>query len=253
MDRRHLASAITAHNPHLLRAARWAYGSPSPLLTRSDAGKVENLLLSSQGVRQGDPLGPLLFSYGYRGRLDRLAGIFADSKADFSAYLDDTVVWLPHNNQSPLSMREQAQAALNLIVEDFRDNEEDGLSLNVAKCHVHTTAEIRVSGVQLLGTCVGTENFRRTFLTGKVEAMMQEFPSPRAAPPSSLPPSAGVRGSHALAPASLSRLYRPRRAVETGDRSPPRICTDLVRSSGPRRGRARVDLSTDPSWRPRPS
>jgi reverse transcriptase-like protein len=172
MDRRHLASALATYNPHLLRAARWAYGSPSPLLMRSEAGQVETLLLSSQGVRQGDPLGPLFFSYGFRERLDRLAGTFADDKADFSAYLDDTVVWVPHNDQSPLPMREQAQAALNSIVEDFRDHDEDGLSLNVAKCHVHTVAEIRVAGVQLLGTCVGTEAYRRVFLTAQIEAML---------------------------------------------------------------------------------
>lgn len=172
IDRRHLATALAAYNPHLLRAARWAYGSASPLLMRSEDGKVENLLLSSQGVRQGDPLGPLFFSYGYRGRLERLAELPALRSAEFSAYLDDTVVWLPHDPASNLSMREQAQAALKCIAVDFRDHTLDGLSLNLAKCQIHTTADLKVTGVQLLGTCVGTESYRRTFLSSKVEDLV---------------------------------------------------------------------------------
>jgi hypothetical protein len=172
MDRRHLASALHTHNPHLLRAARWAYGSASPLLMRSDSGKVEEMLLSSQGVRQGDPLGPLFFSYGYRERIERLETLLGPFQAEISAYLDDTVIWLPADPLSNRSMREQAQSALDLIAADFRDHTEDGMSLNLAKCHFHTTAEIQESGVQLLGTAVGTESFRRVFLLSKVETML---------------------------------------------------------------------------------
>ena len=88
---------------------------------RSESGQVEPLLLSSQGVRQGDPLGPLFFSYGYRERLERLAALPALRNADFSAYLDDTMVWIPHDPQSELSIHDQAQAALSAIANDFRD------------------------------------------------------------------------------------------------------------------------------------
>jgi hypothetical protein len=139
---------------------------------RSDSGRVEPALLSSQGVRQGDPLGPLFFSYAYRGRLVRLATLPALRDADISAYLDDTVVWLPHDPLSPLSAREQAQAALEAVAADFRDNQDDGLSLNLAKCRIHTVSELRESGVQLLGTCVGTDTFRERFLAAKIEDMM---------------------------------------------------------------------------------
>ena len=172
MDRGHLATALRTHNPRLYRAARWAYGSDSHLLMRSESGRVEPLLLSSQGVRQGDPLGPLFFSYGYRGRLERLALLPALRDADISAYLDDTVVWVPHDPLSPLSAREQAQAVLDAIAADFRDNPADGLSLNLAKCRIHTTADLRESGVQFLGTCVGTDSYRERFLAAKVEEMV---------------------------------------------------------------------------------
>jgi hypothetical protein len=172
IDRGHLASALLRHNPRLYRATRWAYGTESHLLMRTESGTIEPMLLSRQGVRQGDPLGPLLFSYGYRGRLERLATLPALRDADFHAYLDDTIVWIPHDPLSPLTLQEQAQAALAAIAEDFRDHSEDGLSLNLAKCRVHTIADLRESGVQLLGTCVGTESFRQRFLASKVEDMI---------------------------------------------------------------------------------
>ena len=175
IDRRHLATAIAAHNPRLLRAARWAYGSASPLLMRSDTGQIEQLLLSSQGVRQGDPLGPLFFSYGYRGRLDRLAELLAPTKAEFSAYLDDTVVWVPYDDQSSLTMLEQAKLVLLSIEADFRDSPDDGLTLNMAKCHISTTAQIQEAGVNLLGTAVGTVAYRETFLRRKVETLLRKI------------------------------------------------------------------------------
>jgi hypothetical protein len=79
---------------------------------------------------------------------------------------------VPHDPLSSLSMREQAQAAFNSIVADFAGHTDDGLSLNVGKCQLWTTDEIRVNGVKLLGTCVGSEDYRRVFLTGKVETML---------------------------------------------------------------------------------
>lgn len=169
IDRRHLASALADCNPQLLRAARWAYGSPSPLLMRSEAGHVQELLLSAQGVRQGDPLGPLLFSYGFRDRLRRLADLQQLRNSEISAYLDDTLVWLPKDPNSDLTLQEQAQAALDAIAADFRAHTDDGLSLNLAKCQIHTTQDLSHSGVKFLGTCVGTEDFRKAFLAHKVE------------------------------------------------------------------------------------
>jgi hypothetical protein len=172
MDRGHLATALSIHNPRLYRAARWAYGSDSPLLMRSESGRVEASLLSRQGVRQGDPLGPLFFSYGYRSRLERMATIPALRDVDMFAYLDDTVVWVPHDPLGALSPQEEAQAALDAIALDFFDNPGDGLSLNLAKCRIHTTAGLRESGVQFLGTCVGTDSYRQRFLQAKVENMV---------------------------------------------------------------------------------
>lgn len=130
------------------------------------------MLLSRQGVRQGDPLGPLFFSYGYRERLERLGSLPALRRADISAYLDDTVIWIPTDPRSPLSTHEQAQLALDAIAADFRDQPADGLSLNLAKCRIHTISDLRASGVELLGTCVGTDTFRERFLAAKIEDMV---------------------------------------------------------------------------------
>ena len=49
---------------------------------------------------------------------------------------------------------------------------EDGLSLNLAKCRINTTADLRESGVPFLGTCVGTDNYRERFLAAKIEDMV---------------------------------------------------------------------------------
>ena len=44
------------------RLAAWSYSRPSPLLLRGSDGQVAGVLQSCEGVRQGDPLAPLLFA-----------------------------------------------------------------------------------------------------------------------------------------------------------------------------------------------
>jgi len=56
--------------PELFKAARWAYATPSDLIVKflvpAPDGTFQQTIPSSQGVRQGDPLGPLLFSLAIR-------------------------------------------------------------------------------------------------------------------------------------------------------------------------------------------
>jgi hypothetical protein len=62
---------------------QWSYGDATELVLIN--GKV--IGLSSTGVRQGDPLGPLFFSLGFMESLLQTKGAFPE--ISLLAYLDD--------------------------------------------------------------------------------------------------------------------------------------------------------------------
>ena len=96
------------HFPALARWVTWCYQSPSNLQF-GDA-----ILQSSNGVQQGDPLGPLLFSAG----IQPLAAGLKQGSVDFSIfYLDDGVLAGSLADVSDaLTKLQQAAAALGLAV-----------------------------------------------------------------------------------------------------------------------------------------
>ena len=104
--------AVTLHVPELLAFASSAYGAPSILRFGDE------LILSEEGVQQGDPLGPLFFSLALNGPLQDLAGEFV------AGYLDDVSVGGRVEAVSAEVVRFEANAATI------------GLRLNHAKCEV---------------------------------------------------------------------------------------------------------------------
>ena len=64
LSRKSIAAAIKTQAPAFFQMAKWAYDSPTPLYLRGNENVT--VLKSSEGVRQGDPLGPLFFSLGIR-------------------------------------------------------------------------------------------------------------------------------------------------------------------------------------------
>jgi hypothetical protein len=71
VDRRDTAEVLRQYAPVLYRAGRWAYDCTSSLSLSSPEG-IQNIT-SAQGVRQGDPMGPLMFSLGIGALLRDLA------------------------------------------------------------------------------------------------------------------------------------------------------------------------------------
>lgn len=154
ISRRTVAAGTLAHAPDFYRAAKWIYGSPAPLITPTG-----ETIQSEEGVRQGDPLGPLFFSIGIR---DTLAELQERLGSDYLvlSYLDDIYIL-----SSSSDAVERAERYLR-----------DGpLQLNQQKCSTYAIEEIRAGAVALeaLGSCIGGIEARRAFLKGKIDQLEQ--------------------------------------------------------------------------------
>jgi hypothetical protein len=78
-----LLAAVTQRCPTLLPMVAWAYGQHSRLLVQHS----QEVVSSQSGVRQGDPLGPLLFALTLQGPLEQVAEM---GLARPVAFADDT-------------------------------------------------------------------------------------------------------------------------------------------------------------------
>jgi hypothetical protein len=118
VDRRDIAEGLRQYAPILYRAGRWAYGCNSSLVLGSPEGR--HIIHSAQGVRQGDPMGPLMFSLGIRSLLRDLASTLGPERL-ILAYLDDIYILSPDDQAL-----EQTLA--------FFDERQPSIRLNPAKC-----------------------------------------------------------------------------------------------------------------------
>jgi len=157
ISRASVAAGVLQHAPSLFRAAKWAYNEPSQLVVIGKDGEPV-ILTSSEGVRQGDPLGPLLFSIGARNVLANLASDMGEGHAVLG-YLDD--LYLLSEQPGALGTAEASLA-----------NNSAGLDLNVAKCKEVALEDVAREGLKVLGTCVGSSDARAAFLAAKVEEQM---------------------------------------------------------------------------------
>ena len=155
LDRGDLAKAVKRFSPGLWKMAKWAYDESSQLVLSGQGGE-RHVLKSSQGVRQGDPLGPLLFSIGIRKTLEDLA-VYLGPETVVLSYLDDVYI---------LS---KSRGTFQDVVTFFSDSRLS-LQLNVTKSFSTSVAEIKDTGLAMLGSVIGPSQTRRDFLLEKVEA-----------------------------------------------------------------------------------
>jgi hypothetical protein len=146
MPRRLIAEGLRLHGKGLYRCARWAYEDSSQLFV-SGASDDSDPLNSSHGVRQGDPLGPFLWSLAYPPILDRLEKFLGEEECLIVSYLDDT--YILSRSQDPLPK-----------VVEFYSRPENCLQLNQSKCKTVSSGDVRVNGFEVLGTVIGPEPVR---------------------------------------------------------------------------------------------
>ncbi|GFZ48405.1 hypothetical protein JCM24511_06153 [Saitozyma sp. JCM 24511] len=129
---------------------------PSDLILTNRNTGATYTLSSAQGVRQGDPLGPLIFSVGIQALLDDLATTLGPDRF-ILAYLDDIYILSNHPNTL-----EGVQA--------FFSARQPSIQLNIAKSKTTPLQAAKERGMQLLGSCIGPTAAREHFLEAKVAA-----------------------------------------------------------------------------------
>ncbi|UOH81738.1 hypothetical protein LQV05_004418 [Cryptococcus neoformans] len=123
-------------------------------------GERANGPTSSQGVRQGDPFGPLFFSIALRPTLHALSiALGPDTQA--VAYLDDIYLF---SNDPNVMQRTQA----------FLADKENVIKLNNNKCKQVTFTEMAENGFKMLGTMGKMESEARKI------ARLKDLPSQHA-------------------------------------------------------------------------
>lgn len=176
LNRFTLASSVYRHCPELYCCTEWAYGHHSSLVVPWD-DRVE-LLSSEEGVRQGDPLGPLLFSIGIRDTLDSLASHLVISRANVPSYLDDIYVMETRDGGSLEAIR------------DFFAASGTGLSLNFDKSSFTPLSSLRAEGIHVgprsqlaaLGTLIGPLAKRQSFVSQQVDDLEKDLENLAALP-----------------------------------------------------------------------
>jgi hypothetical protein len=146
------ARSVKKRCPALSRLAAWAHNNPSQLLLH-DAG-LTTMLLSEEGVRQGNPMSTLWFSLSIRDTVEALQDMLGPTYLVL-AYLDDIFILAPNGDR------------LIDILAHF-EREQCPVRLNPAKCRTYDLSKIADEPIKILGSCIGRQADRASFLLDKV-------------------------------------------------------------------------------------
>ena len=143
VSRHQISKTVRERVPSLYRLVKLLYNTPSPLLVAYEGGA--ETLWSRTGVRQGDPLGPLLFSVAIKPLVEKL-------KADYAvggriwAYLDDIFL--------EVETEDKAKEVIEFLgSQDVASTY--GLRVNPAKCTFIAGNTLRDEGCEVLGSWIG--------------------------------------------------------------------------------------------------
>jgi len=152
-----IATAVAKYAPTFYRAAKWAYNKPSILVTLNG-----QILASAEGVRQGDPLGPLLFSLALRPTLEHLQDTLPTS--NLVAYLDDIYVL---SKDKDVNILEKAASSFQGTL----------VKLNLQKSSETDISVLQNQGFKTLGTFIGPLPLRKAFLLEKKRMLLTALTS----------------------------------------------------------------------------
>jgi hypothetical protein len=156
VDRVTMAKAVRKYNKPMYKTFKWAYDKPSIILVRG--GEESHKLLSKQGVRQGDPLGPYGFSLAIRPVVEKLEET-TDARMLF--YLDDLTATCP------------TRGSYDAIAEELQKWRGQGLDLNLDKSEFVPLNQIQSVGIDLLGSHVGSRSSTRDFLKKRIAGLKE--------------------------------------------------------------------------------
>jgi hypothetical protein len=145
-----IATAVSKYAPTFYRATKWAYNKPSLLVTASG-----DIIASAEGVRQGDPLAPLLFSLALRPTLEYLQKSLPT--ATLVAYLDDIYI-----------LGKEEGGLLAKAIQAFQGSP---VQLNQEKSSEYPIAQLQKEGLKTLGAYIGPLEGRRAFLQNKINTL----------------------------------------------------------------------------------
>lgn len=154
----------------LWKLTEWAYSSPSPLWLRNCEGEMiqPTELQSTSGVKQGDPLGSLLFALSVKSMYNDAVESDTTGTVSAIAFQDDiTLVGPPDGRLTAalLTLKEKAEeggleinmSKTKLLWLHTDVKAEEGLSESVKEELTSLDIEIVEGAVKLLGACIGTD------------------------------------------------------------------------------------------------